>query len=89
MAIPPGRVASYGEVAARAGERSARLVGYVLRTDGADLPWHRVLRSDGRFAAPSASEQRARLLEEGVEVLDGRVPRSYRWSDDQVPGDTP
>lgn len=80
-AIPPGRVASYGEVAARAGERSARVVGQVLRTDGADLPWHRVVRSDGSSAPQVASEQHRRLLAEGVLVRDGRVPRDYRWED--------
>jgi methylated-DNA-protein-cysteine methyltransferase-like protein len=67
-------VATYGDVAALAGERSARLVGRVLREDGADLPWHRVLRADGSCAAPNkADEQRARLRAEGVEIRDGRV----------------
>jgi methylated-DNA-protein-cysteine methyltransferase related protein len=78
--IPPGRVASYGDVAAVAGERSARVVGTVLRTDGADLPWHRVLRADGSSAPQVADEQHARLREEGVEIRDGRVPLAeYRW----------
>src|SRR5947208_3504306 len=52
-AIPRGRVASYGEIALRAGlPRRARLVGRVLREAGprANLPWQRVLRSDGRIA---------------------------------------
>ena len=79
-AIPRGRVASYGEIAARAGlPRHARLVGRVLGDAGADakLPWHRVLRSDGRFAFKPGSrafrEQRARLIDEGVAVKAGRV----------------
>ena len=79
-AIPRGCVASYGEIAARAGLAGrARLVGKVLGDAGAaaKLPWHRVLRSDGRFAFPPGSrgfrEQRARLLEEGVAVIAGRV----------------
>jgi methylated-DNA-protein-cysteine methyltransferase-like protein len=79
-AIPRGRVASYGEIAARAGlPGRARMVGRVLGDAGAEakLPWHRVLRSDGRFAfAPGSRgfrEQRARLIEEGVVVADGRV----------------
>lgn len=78
-AIPAGRVASYGEVAARAGERSARLVGYVLRTDGADLPWHRVVRADGTCVPHKAADQLARLAREGVTAVDGRIARSYRW----------
>jgi len=79
-AIPRGRVASYGEIAARAGlPRHARLVGRVLGDAGADakLPWHRVLRADGRFAFKPGSrafrEQRARLIDEGVAVKAGRV----------------
>lgn len=79
-ALPTARVASYGQVAALAGlPGRARLVGRVLRChDGAPpLPWHRVLRSDGRIAFPVESEpfamQCARLSAEGVLVRDGRV----------------
>jgi len=78
--IPRGCVASYGEIAERAGlPRRARLVGHVLReTPGeADLPWYRVLRSDGRIAFPQGSrgfrEQVRRLAAEGVLVVAGRV----------------
>lgn len=85
--IPKGRVASYGEIAARAGlPRHARLVGRVLGDAGAEakLPWHRVLRSDGRFAFKPGSrafrEQRARLIDEGVVVKAGRVDlERYGW----------
>jgi methylated-DNA-protein-cysteine methyltransferase-like protein len=88
--IPRGRVASYGEIALRAGlPRRARLVGRVLREAGpaAKLPWQRVLRSDGRIAfAPGSRafrEQRARLLEEGVIVHNGRVDlRRFGWQRD-------
>lgn len=79
-AIPRGRVANYGEIAARAGlPRRARLVGYALRhtPDDLTLPWHRVLRADGRiaFLAGSAAfqEQHQRLMGEGVMVRNGRV----------------
>lgn len=80
-AIPPGTVLSYGEVARRAGlPRRARLVAQALRAvpDGMELPWFRVLRSDGRIAFPQGSrgfrEQRRRLRAEGVAVSDsGRV----------------
>ncbi len=66
LAIPPGQTMSYGEVAARAGLRSARLVGRILAVDGHDLPWHRVLRADGTCAPHIATEQRERLRAEGV-----------------------
>jgi methylated-DNA-protein-cysteine methyltransferase related protein len=89
-AIPRGRVASYGEIALRAGlPRRARLVGRVLRDAGpeAKLPWQRVLRSDGRIAFPAGGrshrEQRQRLLSEGVIVLKGRVDlKRFGWQRD-------
>ncbi|HEV7489561.1 MAG TPA: MGMT family protein [Rhodanobacteraceae bacterium] len=79
-AIPRGCVASYGEIAERAGlPRRARLVGHVLREspDEPELPWYRVLRSDGRIAFQPGSrgfrEQVRRLAAEGVLVIGGRV----------------
>jgi methylated-DNA-protein-cysteine methyltransferase-like protein len=78
-AIPRGQVAGYGEVARRAGlPGRARLAAKVL-SGNADptLPWHRVLRSDGRIAFPEGSsgyrEQSRRLRAEGVKVERGRV----------------
>jgi len=78
-AIPRGQVAGYGEVARRAGlPGRARLVARVLSAgDEPGLPWHRVLRSDGRVAFPEGStgydEQVQRLRAEGVRVETGRV----------------
>lgn len=87
--IPRGRVASYGEVALRAGlPRRARLVGRVLGLyPHLRLPWQRVLRADGRiaFARGSAAsrEQRARLIAEGVRVKAGRVDLArFGWQRD-------
>jgi methylated-DNA-protein-cysteine methyltransferase-like protein len=84
--IPEGAVASYGELAARAGlPGRARLVGRILREmPDLKLPWHRVLRSDGRIAfAPgsrSFREQVRRLAGEGVLVVRGRVDLSrHGW----------
>ena len=77
--IPPGCVAAYGEIAERAGLRGrARLIGRVLReSPSRDLPWHRVLRADGRIALPPGSrgfrEQVRRLAGEGILVVRGRV----------------
>lgn len=79
-AIPPGQTLSYGEVAARAGIRSARLVGRILSEDGHDLPWHRVLRANGTSAPQIAQEQAARLRAEGVLMVDGRLPPEHRRS---------
>jgi len=82
-AIPPGRVASYGAIAARAGlPGRARLVGKLLGEvpDGMELPWFRVLRASGQIALAPGSrgfrEQSRLLRAEGVEVKNGRVPLS-------------
>lgn len=78
--IPAGCVTSYGAVAQRAGwPGRARLVGAILRNSATDagLPWHRVLRADGRLAFAEGSagyiEQKRRLAAEGVPVRNGRV----------------
>ncbi|TBR37150.1 MULTISPECIES: MGMT family protein [Dyella] len=83
LAIPPGRVASYGAIAARAGlPGRARLVGRLMGEvpDGMTLPWFRVLRASGQIAFPAGSRgfrEQSRLLKaEGVEVRNGRVPLS-------------
>lgn len=86
-AIPRGQVAGYGEVAQRAGlPGRARLAARVLsHNEDPALPWHRVLRSDGRIAFPEGSsefrEQSRRLRAEGVRVEKGRV-RRVRADDD-------
>jgi alkylated DNA nucleotide flippase Atl1 len=44
------------------------------------VPWHRVLKADGTFAAHLADEQRERLIAEGVFTERGRIPLAkYRW----------
>lgn len=74
LRIPTGTVATYGQVAAMAGNaRAARQVSRVLRmwSSARDLPWHRVVGSGGWIRLPpgSGGEEQAYLLaEEGVEV---------------------
>lgn len=72
-AVPAGKVTTYGDVAAAAGLSSARIVGWIMRTDSADLPWHRVIAVSGRPAPHLRSSQLERLRAEGVPVFDGRV----------------
>lgn len=79
-AIPEGRVATYGQVAALAGwPRRPRQVGQVLKglPEGTDLPWHRVVNAQGKVSprgfGPEVEIQVARLRSEGVEVLDSGV----------------
>ncbi|MEV0297899.1 MGMT family protein [Nocardia sp. NPDC050710] len=71
--IPPGRVATYGDIAAAAGLSTPRTVGWIMRTDAADLPWHRVIGAGGKPAAHLAHRQLRLLTEEGVPIRDGRV----------------
>ncbi len=63
-AIAPGQVAGYGEVARRAGlPGRARLAARVLAgNDDPTLPWHRVLRADGRIAFPPGSAGGTRFM---------------------------
>lgn len=56
--IPPGRVRTYGDVAAALGSRGARAVGRVMATEGSGLPWWRVVRADAR---PPAGHEAAAL----------------------------
>jgi O-6-methylguanine DNA methyltransferase len=85
-AIPRGRVATYGDVAAAAGRpRAARAVGAVMATaSGPGLPAHRVVAAGGRLGGYGGHEsEKARLLAaEGVQVTGHRI-RGFarvRWS---------
>jgi len=66
-AIPAGFVSTYGDIDPRA----PRLVGHVLATTDEEVPWHRVVRSDGTLAM--GDEQRRLLLREGVPMRGDRV----------------
>lgn len=72
-AIPSGRVATYGDIASVAGLSSPRIVGWIMRTDSSDLPWHRVITASGRPARHLTTRQLELLRAEGVLAHDGRV----------------
>jgi alkylated DNA nucleotide flippase Atl1 len=55
--IPPGRVMTYGDIAATFGSRGARVVGQIMARYGSDVPWWRVIRSSGQ--PPACHEGRA------------------------------
>lgn len=87
--IPPGKVASYGQIADLAGlPGRARLVGQALQQTPTSmrLPWHRVLRSDRSlaFAAGSAQAltQRQLLLAEGVVFKGNKASHDAVWRPD-------
>ena len=83
--IPPGRVATYGDIARLAGRpRAARAVGNVMRgCDRLDVPCHRVIAAGGRLGGYGGSEmlKRSLLLAEGISVIGGRVRdlKRIRW----------
>lgn len=86
--IPPGRVATYGQIAALVGiPRHARKVGYALHAlpEGSEVPWHRVINARGEVSPRSERGyehyQRHLLEEEGVAfTAAGKVDlERYRW----------
>lgn len=72
-AVPAGQVTTYGDLADAAGLTNPRQVGWILRTDGADLPWQRVVPASGRPSIPKAQHQLELLAAEGVPIVDGRI----------------
>ena len=87
-AIPAGDWCSYGEVARRAGlpgyhRQVAQLLAH--QPKGSKLPWHRVLKADGRPGLEPGSagwrEQLQRLRAEGVKVENGRAYRKLVTSE--------
>src|SRR5205814_2187952 len=80
-AIPPGKITTYGLIAAALGDpRKAREVGWVLYDlpEGHAVPAHRVVNREGKLSGAWAfghpELQHDRLVEDGVSFLpDGRV----------------
>ena len=85
--IPPGQVATYGQIARLLGmAHAARTVGWALRAlpEGSDVPWQRVINARGTISLDpyGAAIQRALLESEGV-LFDehGRVDLDvFAWS---------
>lgn len=64
--IPEGRVMTYGQIAALAGEpRASRIVGGIAHYGPPDLPWQRVVKKDGLLAEgfPGGRDHQRDLLE--------------------------
>lgn len=74
--VPSGTVATYGQVAELAGfPGRARMVGRTLAESDVEVPWHRIIRSDGEIAPRLFGvEKQVELLRmEGVVVKNGKV----------------
>ncbi len=86
--IPKGKVSSYGQVARMAGLPGlSRYVGYALRQlpEDTDIPWFRVLNSQGRISFPAGSppflRQQSQLILDGVEIQQGKVNlKRFGWN---------
>ena len=87
-AVPAGRIATYGDIAQRAGmPGAARRVGAALRRlpRGTEIPWHRIVNASGRSSLPPGrhgeDRQRQKLADEGVLLGRGgaAVLKRYRW----------
>jgi O-6-methylguanine DNA methyltransferase len=83
--VPPGRVATYGDVAQLAGRpRAGRAVGNIMRgCSDASVPCHRVISAGGRLGGYGGNEalKRALLRAEGLVVIGSRIRgfRAVRW----------
>ena len=83
--IPPGRVATYGDLARLAGRPgAARAVGNIMREGGQPgVPYHRVIAAGGRAGGYGGNEalKHDLLRREGLTVIGGRVRRfaAIRW----------
>ncbi len=79
--VPPGRVTTYGAVAAVVGRGGPRQVGRVMATYGGGVPWWRVIRADGTLPECHSGEALELHRVEGTPFLaSGRVDmRSAFW----------
>lgn len=90
--IPPGQVATYGQIAALLGRpRHARQIGYALYrvAPDADVPWQRVVNAQGMISHSPQRQgsddlQRILLEQEGITFnRQGKLElRRYRWQPD-------
>ena len=86
--IPPGRVATYGQIAAIAGGCTARMVGYTMAglPPGSTVPWQRVVNAQGKISPRGNQQSEVRqhsLLEaEGIRFsVEGRIDlKRFQWS---------
>ena len=83
--IPPGRVMSFGSVAAAVGSRAPRAIGRIMAHSGDALPWWRVVYADGHILPAYYAEALQHYEAEGTPL--GRGPdgprldlRRARWS---------
>ncbi len=85
--IPRGRVSTYGAIARISGFMGeARQVGYALRATppGKQIPWHRVINSQGKISFPRTHShfirQKKLLAGEGIVFKGEKIDlHTYLW----------
>ncbi len=85
--VPPGKVVTYGQLAALAGSKgAARAVGMCMKAnpDAPATPCHRVVASNGKLTGYSAGDgiktKKQMLIDEGVQFINDRVDLSlFQW----------
>jgi len=95
--IPPGKVATYGQIAKIVGRCTARMVGYAMAglPPGSRVPWQRVINHKGEISARArgdgALRQRRLLQKEGIRFdRQGRVNlKKVRWPGPGISGVPP
>jgi alkylated DNA nucleotide flippase Atl1 len=70
--VPPGRVTTYGAIAASVGRGGPRQVGRVMATYGGPVPWWRVVRADGVLPLCHSGEALQLHRTEGTPILPSR-----------------
>jgi alkylated DNA nucleotide flippase Atl1 len=67
--IPPGKVMTYGDVAAVLGSRAARAVGNVMAWYGSEVSWWRVIRASGHPAIGHEDRALEHFRAEGTPII--------------------
>ena len=78
-AIPKGQTAGYALVALLAGKAGASRAVVRALHELDDVPWWRVIKSDGTVAKEMFAKQAPKLRREGVALSGRRVDAKHRW----------
>lgn len=90
--VPPGKIVTYGQIAQMLPlpvevelqdykTMGARWVGDAMRACPDDVPWHRVINSQGKISARSGAKRQQQLLEEeGILFVKGKADlKLHQW----------
>lgn len=89
LAVPKGKVATYGQIAKLAGKpQGSRGVSWILHSSSKahDLPWQRILNSKGMISFPVGSaefkKQKQLLVKEGIEFNEAHQIdlKKFQWN---------